>query len=284
MTENFKASELNRLFDVNAVKISYSGASFFETGNNLKKAFESHSDIKLVVRALDSGRIGLDKNYLSPDFAYPVYLTDDNVLNDVHYIFNKTLLLQDTLETIFGTARGDLGISLDEFGSWDKKSYYGKNAVLSQYVRQAEKQQQRKLTNEERTVIYENMMQNVVSIVSDNPETMFYFFFPPASIAGMDSYNRIGELEVLFDTQKYAYELLAPYKNAKVFGWANEYHMVCDLNHYKDPWHYSGAINSQMLVWMKEEYGILLPDNYEDYFSSCKRFYEAYDYDSIFEE
>lgn len=283
MTENFKPSEFDELFGVNSVKIAYSGASFYETGINLRKAFENHDDIKIVIRALDSGRIGLDADYMTPDFDYPTYLTDTYLINDIYYIFNKTLFLQDTMKTIIGTVRGAPRVSLDEFGSWDQRSIYGRDAVLSQYMRQTEKQENRSMTASEKAVIYENMTQNVISIVAENPETEFYFFFPPASIVGMDSYHNIGGLNVLFDTQKYAYELLAPYGNARVFGWADEYDMVCNLNNYKDPWHYSGTINSQMLIWMHEGYGLLTKDNYQKYFLNCKKFYETYNYDSIFQ-
>lgn len=282
MTENFKTSEMDEIFDVKSVKISYSGGSFYEIGENLKKSFASHKHIKMVIRSLDTGRIGLSADYLEPNFNYPTYLTDVNIFNDTYYIFNKTLLIEDTLETILATAAGSKRKSFDDFGSWDSTSVYGEEAVLSQYSRQSFKKKMRKLTDEEYENIYENMMKNVISIVADNPETEFYFFFPPASIVGMDSYNNIGELEAVFETQQYAYELLLPYENVKVFGWLDEYEVVCDLNNYKDPWHYTGEVNSKMLRWMNEDYGLLTKENYKNYFEKCKTFYENYNYSELF--
>lgn len=284
MTECFQASELDELFGVHSIKVPYSGGSFYETGNNLKKAFAAQKDIKMVVRALDSGRIGLEPDYLEKGFAYPDYLTDSDVLNDVHYLLNKAVLMQETIPVCLATLLGTEPMNFDRYANWSENYSYGKDAILSGYVRQKKEHPvQRRLREEEYRTIAQNMEQNVVSIVKQNPDTIFYFFFPPASIVGMDCYYNLGEIEALFETQKYAYELLADYPNAKVFGWNDQYEMICNLDHYKDLWHYSGSVNSQMLRWMREDYGLLTKNSYEDYFSRCADFYKNYHYDSIYQ-
>ena len=55
MTENFKTSELNEIFGVNSVKVSYSGGSYKEMNDNLVIALKNNSNLKMVVRGLDTG-------------------------------------------------------------------------------------------------------------------------------------------------------------------------------------------------------------------------------------
>ena len=47
MTENFKASEFDKIFGVNSIKVPFSGASYKEINDNLKTAIKYNSDIKL---------------------------------------------------------------------------------------------------------------------------------------------------------------------------------------------------------------------------------------------
>ena len=57
MTECFRTSEFDYLFDAKAIKIPYSGGKFKEVDESLQRALERNSSVKYVVR-------GLDFNYL----------------------------------------------------------------------------------------------------------------------------------------------------------------------------------------------------------------------------
>lgn len=285
MTQNFKPSEFDQHFGVKSVKMSYEGASFYEIGNNLRKSFDSDNDIKLVLWSLDTGRLGWDANYLDENFNYPQYLTDNCWINDVNYIFNKDVLIKDTLRTIFKTIVRKPYITLDEYNSWDKKYYgkYGKDYVLAQYTRNEKKEmKQRQLSVEEKIAIQRNLEKNIIPLIINNKATTFLFFFPPISIVGLDSYYNTGDIKTLFEKQEYAYTLLSQYENVEVFAWQDNMKLVTDLNNYRDPWHYSGRINSEMLCWIEQKKGILTENNYSDYFKNCKEIFENYCYDNIF--
>lgn len=285
MTQNFKPSEFDEYFDVISVKLSYEGASFYEIGTNLRKAFDSGHDVKLVLWSLDTGRLDWDAEYLDDNFKYPEYLTDYIWINDVNYIFNKDVLVKDTMKTVYNTIKGKPEITLDEYNSWDQQylGKYGKDYVLGQYKRSESKSKtQKKLADEDYNAIQENIEKNIIPIIRSNEDTMFIFFFPPLSIIGLDSYNNSGEIGVLFDKQKFAYELLSNYKNVKVFSWQDNMRLVCDLDNYRDPWHYSGKISSEMLSWIKENTGVLTQTNYRTYFENCKDAFLNYNYDELF--
>lgn len=55
MTENFKTSEFDEIFDVHSVKVSYSGGSYKEMNDNLKIALRHNPNLKTIVRCLDMG-------------------------------------------------------------------------------------------------------------------------------------------------------------------------------------------------------------------------------------
>ena len=51
-TENFKTSEFDELFNMNSVKVPFSGATYREIGDNLKRAIDANPNIKCVLRGV----------------------------------------------------------------------------------------------------------------------------------------------------------------------------------------------------------------------------------------
>ena len=119
MTENFKASEWDALFDSNTVKVSFSGSYFKETTDRLRTAFSHNGKIDYVVRSLDFYAIIADKNHVT-SFDYPYYLYDENVFNDTRYLLNKSVLFTQTIETIKNTTDGFKTTNFDDCYSWSK--------------------------------------------------------------------------------------------------------------------------------------------------------------------
>lgn len=57
MSQNFRCSEFDALWDAKSVKMAYSGASFHELNENLRRAFSHQPNIRYVVCSLDGSRI-----------------------------------------------------------------------------------------------------------------------------------------------------------------------------------------------------------------------------------
>ena len=53
MTENFKTSEADKLFNATFIKIPYSGGGYKEIDDSLELAYKYTKNIKYVIRALD---------------------------------------------------------------------------------------------------------------------------------------------------------------------------------------------------------------------------------------
>ncbi len=282
MTENFKTSEFNELFGVNAVKVSYSGATFRELRENLERAFETHPDIKCVLFSLDKFCLMADRDDLMYK-GYPAYLYDDDPVNDVNYLLNKDILLDHLTETLAYTAYGLETTDFDEYANWTKYYDFGKEAVLSLYER-PEAEETETFGPEDRQRLEENLEGNILSLTRAHPDTEFYLFFPPYSVVWWDQEQRLGSLEKTIDMQQAAAQMLLGEENIRLFGFCDAFDVTGDLSLYKDLAHYNEDINSQILRWMAAGEHELTEDDLDGYIARIRDWYGAYDYDGIFEE
>ena len=102
MTENFKTTEFDELFDTKSIKVSYSGAKFKELNDAIKVAYSSGKNVKYVIRSLDLYNIAIDKNSARNDLGeYPVYLYNDNLFDDAKYILSKDTFFKYNLSIFY---------------------------------------------------------------------------------------------------------------------------------------------------------------------------------------
>ncbi len=281
MTENFKTSEVDKLFGVNTVKVSFSGANFKEVNDNLEAALKSNNDIKLVIRCLDLYKLNLpkDKSFYDLD-TYPTYLYDDNVINDVKYLLNKSVMVTSA-EMVNKSLKHEKSTSFDDYGAWYKIYTFSKATVDSTYNRPI-KYSMATMTDSEYEIVKDNIKQNITDLTDKYPNTEFYVFYPPYSIYYFDEANQIGRLSKEFDAIEYSTELLLEHKNIHLYSFLDEYDIITNLDNYKDIRHYSESINSLILNRMKDDKNVITKDNYKKKMNEMKKFYLNYDYDKLF--
>lgn len=284
MTECFRPSELDALFGVKAIKVPYSGGSYKEVNENLKVATKANPDLKMVVRCLDAMRFFDDKDYL--DYTdYPTYLYDDVWINDVNYLFNKSILLVAVQNVLgVGESRAE-SLDFDSYVNWDEFYGYGYEAVMAHYDRNSMEVavEQQVMTEADYQRLEANMEQNVLSLARENPQIDFYIYISPYSIYCMDYWKRLGELEKRLDAEKKVIELLLTCENIHVFSFNTAYDVICDANNYRDVAHHREEVNSQILKWMKEGQYELTLDNYTMYCEEERAFFLNYDYEALFQ-
>ena len=283
MTENFKTSELNALFSVNAIKVPFSGATYKEIDNNLRKAVKENPDIKLVVRSLDGYMLTEDKNSMRTDAVYPEYLYDENVLNDVSYLFNKSILFQYTVKVMQWTIAGMETTSFDEYSQWTDKYPFGPEAVLDGYQFRPYTGEMPRIDARKEETVRQNVLQNVVSLAKEHPEITFYYYFPPYSIAWWGNVVSDGKLGTQVDAYRIATEEILKCENIKLYAFVGEYPVVTDLNNYMDFEHHSGEINSMILENLHSGQGLLTAKNWEQYWNEVENYYGSFDYASYLE-
>ena len=283
MTENFKASEADRLFNAKFVKVPFQGGPYKEVNDNLKRAYSSGKNIKYVIRALDEKKLMYDKDF-QVEISDSFYIRNDNLFDDINYVLNKDVLLNNVWwGVITYTINGNKTTSFDEYANWNSTVKFGADIVLESYALTPKSEEIQVLSDETMQIIIENVKQNVTGLADEHPETTFYYFFPPYSICEWDIVNNNGQTNLLIDAEKLAIEEILKHPNIKLYSFNNNFELVCNLDNYKDTYHYGEWINSWMLEKMYNEEYLLTEDNYQQYIDDIRKFYNSYDYDSLHE-
>lgn len=279
MTENFKISQLNELFDCDTVKLSFSGGRIPNYITLFDQALKNKNiKIKKIFYGCDLPAYIDDPTAEIPN-KIPEYLYDDNMLTDVKYIFNKTALFEYAYSFFKYDIKNIEVQNPDEVYSWYNLCDFSKAGALSQYERP--KNEEKKDSN----LYAENVKQNCEKIgkyIKENQEIEFNIFFPPYSILFYDMHNREGDLEAIINGQEMLAEYLIQFPNVKLSAFSTEKDIICNLDNYKDYSHYLEKINEYIAEKMKRESKLLNKDNYKEYFSNAREFFMNYNYDEIF--
>lgn len=287
MTENFKTSICDELFNTNAIKVPFSGAPYKEINENLERAFEANRHISMVIRCLDYNSLQYEAKddvwhgVVDDGYVFPNYLTDDCLINDVNYFWNKTIFLNYTIHAI--KYRKNATTSFDQYCRWDDDILYGLEAVRPNKERKEKIDWHSTMQESDRERIRGLIEQNVLELCWANLDTDFYLFFPPYSICYWDDKYQLGDVDLIIDEEKYAIELLLDCPNVRLFSFNENYDIVCNLDNYIDILHYGSWINDDMLQWMHDGKYEITKDNYEQHIENIREFYNNYDYDSIYE-
>lgn len=287
MTENFMASEVDEIFNVNSIKVPYSGATYKEIDNNLQTAFNTHENIEMVIRSIDSNYFFYNKDEMREDSGtFPDYLYNKNPLDDVYYIFNRDIIYNRCLPIINDYWDGVSGgiTSFDNYSYWMHLYTFGNTEVLKETSEFSKPQSEESLTLEEKTAITESIEQNIVSLARENPDTKFYYFFTSYSAAAWGERLRKGTLNKQIDAEQCVIETIIDCENIYLYSFNNFTDITTNLNNYKDAYHYGEWINSYMLTAMKNGEGLLTKENYILYLEQERNFYNNFDYNSLFQQ
>lgn len=285
MTENFKTSEAEKVFGGEIAKVPFSGGTFKEINDNLSRAFKYNEDIKYIIRSLDYTHIIEKDSSMRNDLGrFPYYLYNNEYSDDIFYILNKDAVKFSIL-CIKNTIKKGSGItSFDEYANWNDDYKYGANNVLKRKERYMFLNKKESLSDEDISDLQENVYQNVVRLAKEHPDTIFYYFFPPYSMAYYGDLMEDGKIESALEAEKMTIELILQQPNIRLFSFNLNKDLVTDLNNYKDTTHYGEWVNSQILEWMKNGVGRITKDNYKEYLHNEREFLMNYDYNQLFNQ
>lgn len=282
MNQNFKTSLLDELWGTNSIKATFSGAGFREIKENLERAFESDNEIKYVLWGVDYLGLLRHAEWRQYD-EYPEYLYDNNLLNDVSYVWNKELIFQGLVTNILMTLQGAESTSFDEYSSWEggrgwesiSKTYWRSEEILPMDY---------EFTDYEKRLIKENIGTNIVDLVKAHPDTQFILFYTPYSALYWEEQYRNGTLEKQLQYEKMTTEMLLECENVHLFTFCQETEMTGNVNNFRDKEHYVPEINDLILAWITEGRGLITKDNYEDIINWEREYYTNYDYDILYKD
>lgn len=276
VTELFRPSWFKTLMGLDTIKVPYSGAFSSKINTIVGFALQKKENVKTVFWGLDYyalGHEGEDTRVL-PDFLY-----DDELLNDVNYLLNKTVLLNGVSANLWATLAGE-PTNFDTAYDWESEYTFGRKAVLEAY-QPPEKSTTAIPATYFIPTVKKDLETNIIPLVENNPGVEFVFFFPPSSILWW--YDRVqgNLLDATICELEYVSERLLSYDNVKVFFFQNAEEIVTNLDNYKDRYHYSSAVNYYMTECFSNDAHLLTKDNYLAEAAKMKALATGFDYAAL---
>ncbi len=282
MCENFKASEFDALFQAQSVKICFSGGSYKEINDNLNRALNSGREIKYVLRCIDYMKLIEDKDHMPTNLGeHPTYLYDQDPWNDIKYLLNKEVVFNVCIPMLTDSylhgKRGGI-TSFDEYSNWNKEVVFGKESVLGNRKGYTKSLKEKLFTWDDHEIVKGTIKQNVTELAESHPETTFFYFFPPYSIAYWGDLYENGGLNRQIEAEREAIKQILECENIKLYSFNDCWDIVLNLDNYKDNIHYGEWINTEILHMIRNDIGLLTKDNYEEYIEREREFYLDYNY------
>ncbi|MCR5416962.1 MAG: hypothetical protein K6E79_09215 [Pseudobutyrivibrio sp.] len=283
MIEMSKTSEIDEMFGTKSVKIPYAGGSYSQIDSLVAKAAKSNPNLKIVFRGLDFNRLVTDTvDAVRGDVPFPDYLYNDNPFDDVQYILNKDVILNEAAATICYTKKGNKTTNFDDYAKWMGDYKYGKDAILAGHSMD-ERISPWPVDEEEYKKLEINIRANIIDTANTYPDIDFYYFIPPYSIYAFDSYSRVGELDKFLEYHNRIMKMIVDVPNIKLFSFMDYYEVIENPDNYRDDYHYGMWVNSQLFQCMKNGEHRVTKKNYEEYCKEVNDYYLKYDYDALFE-
>lgn len=278
MTENFVVSEVEEVLGGKTAKFTASGSYVFDWTYLLSILNSREVAPKKILINLDT--CFFDASSTESKHEIPTFLYDNNLFNDVEYLFNFTLTRKYTYRTI----SANLNDTVPDYNTvfmWAQDYDIGKEVVLQGYKKDE--------TNsiEFNQFYTEGNLALLRKYIEEMPNTQFMFFCSPFSVLYWMDKKELNCLDKYKEEFEKTFEFMSQYDNVTVYFWTDEemLNIISDLDNYKDSTHYGMHINKEMLKRIEQNVGELpknksewqpLLDGYFDYL-------ENFDYDKLFE-
>ena len=277
LCQNFSTSQYDELFGTNSVKLPYSGAGYKEIWKSLGRALEYNDGVKEVLVCMDLQDLDREADWERYE-GNPTYLYDDNIFNDIKYIFNKDAIYRGTLYNLIWTVTGHESTSMDEYSSWERETGPEVTCSYLKPVTDDMVADSQIFDEEDKDRETKNLTQNVIKVIEANPDVIFRLVIPPSSIARWCEYYEQGEVQYRIDSLDYALSILLQYKNVEAYAFDDAFEITTDLNKYSDTIHYDSETNENLLYSIKREENRIGKETLSDFIKCILGKYSDYDY------
>jgi|APSaa5957512622_1039677.scaffolds.fasta_scaffold01864_6 hypothetical protein len=266
MMQNSKPSQVDKLYNVKAVKLSFPAATILEQEFVFKHAAEKQP-LKLVIFSIDSISFSNDKESLGDEFPHHLY--NLNHTNIYKYFFDFYLLKKMRKINFLSIYNGrKYEYNFDKVGYWGDSKVYSKISLFDSYHSPVFK------NLEFKPDLIKNVSKNLEYIfepmIKKNPNTEFLVFFPPYSILYWARYSKSGHLKDQLTFKANIYNSLKKYKNVKLFDFQIEKSITHNFNNYCDIMHYSPKINEYIIENLKNEKYLINEGNIQNLLNALK--------------
>lgn len=284
MTVNFNTNDFASVMGLDTIKLSYSGALPRDDYNILSFIYDEdsysrqNSEVKAIFMVIDPNVMTADID--ATKYELPEYLYDDNIFNDVNYIFNKDVLFQYILKPIIQRQGTDLSTV---YYSWWTPEYYNEQWVMPNYV-PADKVEEVTDTSAYIQSTALNLEQNILPFIQEHEETTFYIFFAPYSVLYWYDVMQENHLDATLYQIEYIASTLLSYDNVRLFDFMDNEEIITDINNYADEIHYKPEFNSWMVECFENGDEEIFEGDIEKDMEHLKSIVTEFDYESLFEK
>ncbi|MCR4960842.1 MAG: hypothetical protein K6A74_05260 [Lachnospiraceae bacterium] len=278
MVSNFDLKKFDEVLGQKIVKLNYNGACPKDIYNILDYVFKNHEEPSVVYYGLDV--YGFNGSTEEVKYPFPAYLYDDNIFNDVSYVFNKDVLVDYIIEPLtWPSEKTDLSeVYIMGYEDWQ----YSRENVLYYYEPSERSSVTKEQHDELMAAVKANLESNLLPYIEAHPDTEFVIFYPPYSI--LYWYNRIleGRLDISEEQYTYITEHLLAYDNVRVFCFCGDEEVVTDLDNYVDFNHQHRSVNDEIVNCFASGDWELTKENYRDIIKAMFDLARNYDYEADF--
>lgn len=272
MTINFDTEVFKEELGLNTMKLSTNAACPRDIDIMLSLIRDCNKELDAVFLGIDPSNYSFEPEVTS--YSYPMYLYDNNLINDFEYIFNKDVII----DYIIKPQRQQNNTKLNEiYWSW-KYTSYGKEAIANTYTEPQIAGNVLPIDEYIENTEY-NMENYILPHIEAMPDTQFIVFYPAYSI--LYWYDRMakGDVEALIYQTEYITERLLQYQNVRVFQFQDNYDYITNYDNYCDYSHYRHEMNDYMTVCFGNGENEITLDNYKDVLNDMKEWLLAFDYE-----
>lgn len=255
MAENYNNHRFNEAFNCTAIKAVKPAANTADLVYLLEEAYKKR-EIKKIFYTLDITALTSDRKESFVEDGMPMYLYNENLLDDVKYLFNKDILFKE----IPYMAATSLLTDYDEGDSFNWAQY--KDFSIMYYEPTEERLPMQ--TEDQYGEIVNYNVNLLLNLVKSHPNTEFIFIVPPYSSLWWYEAQVRGETEADFYALNKAFDGLLSLDNVKIHYFQHIEEITADLDYYMDLVHFSPEINEYILSSLQTgEYRLTLENKEE---------------------
>lgn len=259
-SQNFNLADFRRELGVKPVKATAS-ACYSHTGRTFAEtAIRFNPKLKRIYYGLDLFIFFKPSDY--DKYPLPDFLYTRNHYRDLCYWWNYDIIfifLQDIQRDFGSLLRGDGKSTNPDImfaGSYfsDMKKHGRQYVVKS--VRKNTFRQTAQVGQEKRKKALqrfsENLDNNFVPMVKNNPSIEFIFYFTPSSGLNFSDAKNFGTLDLFLTLREMIAEKLLVFPNVRIY----DFQVIPEtlsVDNYKDLAHYKPSINTEMVKWIRED-------------------------------
>ena len=266
VAQNYNSRWFDESFDCRTVKAVKQAANTADLMYLLEEALQEQ-ELTYIFYSLDLSALTSPRRESFVTEGMPLYLYNENPFDDIRYLFNKDVLMEDIPYMLAHS----FVVEYDEGEAYDWSE--GKNFEEMHYDPTTEQAAMKAEEEYRENVAYNiSLLEN---LIAENKDISFKMIIPPySSLWWYEAYMK-GETEENFYALEQVIPKLLAYDNVELFYFQNIEEIVANLSLYMDTLHFHPDINRYMAECLVTKEHRLTEENYREELDKMRELYDT---------